>query len=67
MLTWDDSYAIARELMERHPGVNLEEVSLNNIYRWTISLPDFDDDPALANEAVLLAIIQEWLEEANSL
>ncbi len=67
MLTWDDSYAIARELMERYPGVNLEEVSMNNIYHWTISLPDFDDDPALANEAVLSAIIQEWLEEANPL
>jgi FeS assembly protein IscX len=67
MLTWDDSYAIARELIARHPGVNLEEVSLNTVYHWTISLPEFDDDPALANEAILSAIIQEWLEEANPL
>jgi FeS assembly protein IscX len=64
--TWDDSYAIALALMESHPGINLEEVSLNMIYRWTVALAGFDDDPELANDAILAAIYQEWFEEANS-
>ncbi len=65
MLTWDDSYAIALELRRQHPAVDLEEVSLYTIYQWTLALPEFDDDPALANDAILAAIVQEWLEEAN--
>lgn len=67
MLTWDDSYAIALALREQHPQIDLESVSLEMIYRWTVALPDFDDDPALANDDILVAIVQEWLEEANPL
>lgn len=65
MLTWDDSYAIALALRQQHPQIDLESVSLKTIYHWTVALPDFDDDPALANDDILAAIIQEWLEEAN--
>lgn len=64
-LTWDDSYAIAGELKRQHPEAKLEEVSLEVIYHWTIALPDFSDDPDLANDAILLSIYQEWYEEAN--
>lgn len=67
MLTWDDSYAIALALREQHPQIDLESVSLEMIYRWTVALPDFDDDPVLANDGILVAIVQEWLEEANPL
>jgi FeS assembly protein IscX len=63
ILTWDDSYAIAQALRERFPSINLEGVSLNMVYRWTIELPGFDDDPQLANDSVLAAIYQEWYEE----
>ena len=66
-LTWDDSYAIARELIARHPEVDLDEVSLGMIYRWTVELPSFEDDRELANDAILTAIFQEWFEEVNSL
>lgn len=65
-LTWEDSYAIARLLMERHGAVALESVSLNEIYRWTIELPEFDDDLQLCNDAILMAIYREWYEEANA-
>jgi FeS assembly protein IscX len=67
MLTWDDSYAIALVLREQRPQTDLESVSLEMIYRWTVALPEFDDDPALANDDILAAIVQEWLEEANPL
>jgi FeS assembly protein IscX len=67
MLTWDDSFAIALALREQYSQIDLESVSLEMIYRWTVALPDFDDDPALANDDILSAIVQEWLEEANPL
>ena len=67
VMTWEDSYAIALELHRRHPEIDLEQVSLNMIYLWTIKLPGFDDDPQLANEEILSAIYQEWFEEVNSL
>jgi FeS assembly protein IscX len=64
-LTWDDSYAIARALMAAHSDVQFESVSLNDIFNWTVRLPDFDDDVELSNDAILMAIYQEWYEEAH--
>jgi FeS assembly protein IscX len=65
-LSWEDSYAIALALHSRHPDANLEEVSLGNIYLWTVELPNFQDDRELANDAILSAIYQEWFEEVIS-
>lgn len=62
-LTWEDSFAIARELSESHPDVKLENVSLMMIYKWTLDLPGFVDDPELANDSILATIYQEWYEE----
>ena len=67
MLTWEDSYAIALALREAHPLTELEEVSLNMIFRWTLALPDFEDDPELANDLILQAIYREWFEEVDPL
>ena len=64
-LTWEDSYAIALALQKNHPQVDLEQVSLTMIYRWTLALPGFEDEPQLANDAILAAIYQEWFEEEN--
>jgi FeS assembly protein IscX len=66
-LTWEDSYAIARTLHEQHGEIDLDEVSLEMIYRWTLALPEFEDDPDLANDAILNEIVKEWLEEVNPL
>ena len=60
---WDANFAIAKALQARHPDIDLEDVSLRNIYEWTLQLPEFDDDPALANDEILLAIYKDWLEE----
>ncbi len=62
-LNWETSYAIALELRRQHPDVNIEEVSLQQIYDWTLKLQEFEDDPALCNDDILLAIYQEWFEE----
>ena len=62
-LTWETSYAIALELQREHPDVDIEEVTLKQIYDWTLKLQEFEDDPALCNDDILSAIYQEWFEE----
>lgn len=64
-ISWDDSFAIAQKLKHFHPNIKLEDVSLGMIYRWTLEIPEFVDDPRLANEEILRAIYQEWFEEVN--
>ena len=61
--TWDTTYAIALELRRQHPEANIEEVSLGQIYHWTLQLSEFEDDPSLANDDILYAIYQDWFEE----
>ncbi len=65
-LTWETSYAIALELRRRHPDVELDKVSLQQIYGWTLELEDFHDDPALCNDEILSSIFQEWYEELTN-
>ena len=48
-LNWESTYAIALELRRQHKDINIEEVTLQQIYDWTIALSEFEDDPALAN------------------
>ncbi len=62
-LNWETSYAIAVELRRRHANVDIKEVSLQQIYAWTLELEDFEDDPALCNDEILSSIYQEWYEE----
>ena len=66
-LYWDASFALARRLRDEHPEANLESVSLEMIYNWSLALPDFADDPELANDDLLHAIYQEWYEETHPL
>ena len=63
MCTWDDTYAIVQLLKREYPAVKPEDVSLSMIQKWTISLPEFCDDPDLANEEILSSILIEWFEE----
>jgi FeS assembly protein IscX len=65
-LYWDASYAIARRLIDAHPGVRPDELTLVRVYEWTLALPDFADEPALANDELLEAILQEWYEESSA-
>ncbi len=66
-LTWDASYAIARALTSAHPGMDMEALSLETLFEWTVSLPAFQDDPEMANDGILMAIYQELFEELNPL
>jgi len=62
-LTWESTYAIALELRRQHKEVNIEDVTLQQILDWTLKLPEFEDDPSLANDDILYAIYQDWFEE----
>ena len=62
-LNWESSYAIALELRRQHQDVNFEDVTLQQIYKWTLELSEFEDDPSLANDDILYAIYQDWFEE----
>jgi len=44
-------------------GCNLEEVTLGQIYDWTLQIQEFEDDPTLCNDDILSSIYQEWFEE----
>ena len=62
-LNWESIYAIALALKEAHPQMDMQNVSLQMIFDWTVALPTFEDDPALANDDILAAIYQDWFEE----
>lgn len=62
-LNWESTYAIAMELRRQHREVDIAEVSLQQIYKWTLELSEFEDDPALVNDDILYAIYQDWFEE----
>jgi len=61
-LNWDSIHAVALELRRTHPDADLHDVSLGQLMQWTLALPEFQDDPALANDEILSAIYQEWYE-----
>lgn len=62
-LNWESTYAIARALKAARPHEDLQNVSLQMIFDWTVALPEFEDDPSLANDGILAAIYQDWFEE----
>ncbi len=64
-LYWDGAYAIARRLQAAFPAADLGQVTLSMIYNWVVALPEFKDDPQLANDDLLAAIYQEWYEETH--
>lgn len=63
-LNWESTYAIALALKHAHPQADLQNVSLQMIFDWTVALPGFEDDPSLAHDGILAAIYQNWFEES---
>jgi len=64
-LNWEDTFAIVQSLSRSHPQVDFEELSLATLYNWIVALADFDDDPSLVNDEILLQIFNAWYEEVN--
>jgi FeS assembly protein IscX len=65
-LYWESSYEIVRALMDAYPKVDLDSVGLDQLFHWILALPNFADEPALANDGILNAILREWYEEVNA-
>lgn len=65
-LYWDATYEIVLDLMLHHADADLETVGVQQLYQWILALPNFADDPELANDGILNGILREWYEEKNS-
>jgi FeS assembly protein IscX len=52
-------------LIETHPELNVEDVGYAQLLELITALPDFSDDPQLANQGLLDDILREWYEEVN--
>lgn len=65
-LYWDSSYEIVLALMDLYPDMELETLSLGGLQARIAALPGFADDPELANDGILKAILREWYEEASA-
>ena len=66
-LYWDSAYAIALALIKFHPEIDPENVGLEELADLIENLPGFADDPALANERILMDVQIAWYEELNEL
>ena len=64
-LHWDASYEIVLALMETYPDADLDQLGLHELSERITRLPDFDDDPALVNDAILRQILRDWYEESG--
>ena len=62
-LYWDSTYDIILALMEAFPNAELDDLGLDELSRRIVNLPDFADDPALVNDAILKDILRDWYEE----
>ncbi len=65
-LYWESSLGIIQALIELHPSVDVDSVGIEQLRQWIIALPDFADDPGLANDGILNDILREWYEEVTS-
>jgi FeS assembly protein IscX len=64
-LYWESTYEIVLALMEQYPSLDIDAVGLDELNEYIVTLPNFADDPRLANEAILSEILREWYEEVN--
>ena len=62
-MKWTDVQEIAIQLSEVYPEVDPLKVNFVDLMKWTMALPEFDDDPKHCCERILEGIQQAWIEE----
>jgi len=62
-LYWEASYEIVLSLLHHYPAANLDSLGLDELQHMIVALPGFADDPALANDEMLVEILREYYEE----
>ncbi len=63
-LYWDSTYEIVLNLMRLYPTLDLDTIGTSQLLAMILALPNFADEPQLANEALLVEILRFWYEEA---
>ncbi len=64
-LYWDATWEIVLSLKAAYPDIEVETIGLDQLYQYVTTLPNFADDPRLANEGILNEILREWYEEVT--
>jgi FeS assembly protein IscX len=65
-LSWEYTYEIVLELKQHYADIDVDAVGTQQLLQMILALPDFNDDPALANEDLLNDILREWYEESTN-
>lgn len=60
---WDSTYEIVLNLMNHHPTVDPDLVGTQQLLEMILALPNFNDEPELAHEGLLVEILRIWYEE----
>ncbi|MCB9436064.1 MAG: Fe-S cluster assembly protein IscX [Anaerolineales bacterium] len=63
-LYWDSTYEIVLNLIGAYPELDPDQVGIQQLLEMVLALPNFADDPVLANEDLLVDILRVWYEEA---
>lgn len=59
-MRWEEIDLIIEALEEHYPDVDIDEISLSDIYDLILDLQDFSDDPDNITEASLKRIREAW-------
>ena len=62
-LSWDYTTDIVKLLIDTHSVVPLDGISLGELEKWVLELPQFVGEANLVNDAILLSILTERIEE----
>jgi FeS assembly protein IscX len=46
--------------MDEHPDASPLDLNFVTLHEWIVALPDFDDDPEVATEGKLEAVVLAW-------
>ncbi len=61
-MQWNEIVHIIEGLEEQHPEIEIEDLTLNDLYDLILDLTDFSDDPANVNDKLLKKILEQWNE-----
>lgn len=65
-LYWDAPYEIVLALKAAHAHTDIDSLGRQDLLNLIIRLPNFADDPTLANDGILDDILREWYEESGN-
>lgn len=63
-LYWDSTYEIVLNLIAVYSQIDPNQVGVQQLLEMILALPNFADEPVLANEDLLVDILRVWYEEA---